>query len=107
DEIVARVPVNTVLSSFLAEPGIGVGIYDREGVVAGQSYTRTYTITRTKGGSQPKSYAVSWVGNDGTFSSPTPIALPLNVPVNLPVTVNPTTAGDHSAIMNLDNPGTA
>jgi len=26
DEIVARVPVNTVLSSFLAEPGIGVGI---------------------------------------------------------------------------------
>ena len=81
DEIVARVPVNTVLSAFLAQPGIGVGIYDREGVVAGQSYTRTYTITRTKGGAQPKSYAVSWVGNDGTFSSPATIALPLNVPV--------------------------
>jgi hypothetical protein len=31
----------------------------------------------------------------------------LNVPVNLPVTINPGTAGDHSAIMNLDNPGTA
>jgi subtilase family protein/pre-peptidase len=107
DEIVARVPVNTVLSSFLAEPGIGVGIYDREGVVAGQSYTRTYTIMRTRGGSQPKSYAVSWVGNDGTFSSPATIALPLNVPVNLPVTINPATAGDHSAIMNLDHPGAA
>lgn len=107
DEIVARVPVNTVLSSFLAEPGFGVGIYDREGVVAGQSYTRTYTIMRTKGGSQPKSYAVSWVGNDGTFSSPATIALPLNVPVNLPVTVNPATAGDHSAIMNLNSPSAA
>jgi hypothetical protein len=107
DEIVARVPVNTVLSSFLAEPGIGVGIYDREGVVAGQSYTRTYTITRTKGGSQPKSYAVSWVGNDGTFSSPATITLPLNVPVNLPVTINPATAGDHSAIMNLDSSSAA
>ena len=107
DEIVARVPVNTVLSGFLAEPGIGVGIYDREGVLAGQSYTRTYTITRTKGGSQPKNYTVSWVGNDGTFSSPAVINLPLNVPVNLPVTVNPATAGDHSAIMNLDSPSAA
>ena len=65
DEIVARVPVNTVLSQFLAQPGIGVGIHDREGVTTGQSYTRTYTITRTKGGSQPKTYAVTWVGNDG------------------------------------------
>ncbi|HKQ12863.1 MAG TPA: S8 family serine peptidase [Steroidobacteraceae bacterium] len=107
DEIVARVPVNTVLSSFLAEPGVGVGIYDREGVVVGQSYTRTYTIMRTKGGSQPKTYTVSWVGGDGTFSSPGTIALPLNVAVNLPVTINPATAGAHSAIMNLDSPGAA
>jgi hypothetical protein len=107
DEIVAKVPVNTVLSSFLAEPGIGVGIYDREGVVAGQSYTRTYKITRTKGGSQPKSYAVTWVGNDGTFSSPATIALPMNVTVDLTVTINPLTAGDHSAIMNLNNASAA
>lgn len=107
DQIVARVPVNTVLSSFLAEPGFGVGIYDREGVVAGQSYTRTYKITRTKGGSTPKSYAVSWVGNDGTFSSAATIALPLNVTVDFPVTINPATAGDHSAIMNLDSPSAA
>jgi hypothetical protein len=107
DEIVARVPVNTVLSQFLAQPGIGVGIHDREGVTAGQSYTRTYTITRTKGGSQPKTYAVTWVGNDGTFSSPGSIALPLNVPVNLPVTINPVSAGEHSAIMNLNSPSAA
>ena len=107
DEVVAKVPVNTVLSSFLAEPGIGVGIYDREGVVAGQSYTRTYKITRTKGGSQAKTYAVSWVGNDGTFSSAATIALPLNVTVDLPVTINPPTAGAHSAIMNLDSSSAA
>ena len=42
--------MNTVLSGFLATPGIGQGIYDREGVTAGQSYTRTYTFTRTSGG---------------------------------------------------------
>ncbi len=107
DEIVARVPVNTVLSQFLAQPGVGVGIHDREGVTTGQSYTRTYTITRTKGGSQPKTYTVTWVGNDGTFSSPGSIALPLNVPVNLPVTINPSSAGEHSAIMNLNSPSAA
>jgi len=107
DEIVARVPVNTVLSQFLAEPGIGVGIYDREGVTTGQSYTRNYTIMRTKGSSQAKTYAVTWIGNDGTFSSPGSIALPLNVPVNLQVTINPTSAGQHSAIMNLDSPSAA
>ncbi|HET9445873.1 MAG TPA: S8 family serine peptidase [Steroidobacteraceae bacterium] len=107
DQIVARVPVNTVLSQFLAEPGIGVGIYDREGVTAGDSYTRTYTLTRTKGGSQPKPYSVTWVGNDGTFSSADSVTLPLNVPVQFAVTVNPTTAGEHSAIMNLDSPSAA
>ncbi len=103
DEIEARVPVSTALSAFLAQPGVGVGIHDREGVVLGQSYTRTYTLVRTKGGSQPSSYAVNWVGNDGTFSSPGVVNLPLNVPVDLPVTINPATAGEHSAIMNLDN----
>ncbi len=107
DEIVARVPVNSVLSGFLAEPGIGVGIYDREGVTAGQSYTRTYTIMRTKGASQPKNYTVTWVGNDGTFSSAGSISLPLNVPVDLTVTINPASAGEHSAIMNLDSPSAA
>jgi len=107
DEIVARVPVNTLLSGFLAEADVGVGIYDREGVTTGQSYTRTYTITRTKGGSQPKTYTVTWTGNDGTFSSPGSISLPLNVPVNLQVSINPLSAGAHSAIMNLNSPSAA
>jgi hypothetical protein len=50
---------------------------------------------------------VTWVGNDGTFSSPGTIALPMNVTVDLPVTINPLTAGDHSAIMNLNNSSAA
>ena len=47
DEIVARVPVNTVLSQFLAQPGIGVGIYDREGVTRG-SRIRARTRSRAR-----------------------------------------------------------
>jgi subtilisin family serine protease len=106
-EISAFVDVHTVLSGFLARPGVGVGIYDREGVAAGDSYTRTYHFVRTKGGSAPVTYDVSWVGDVGSFSSPASISLPLNQPVDFEVTVNAATAGEHSAIMNLDDPATA
>ena len=103
--ISSRVPVHTVLSDFLATPGIGVGIHDREGVTAGEAYTRTYTFTRTSGGSQAITYQLSWVGNDGTFSAPSSVSLPLNKAVNVPVGVDPS-AGDHSAILRLDDPAT-
>jgi len=102
--ITSRVAVNTVLSGFLATPGFGQGIYDREGVKAGDSYTRAYTFTRTSGGGGTRSYAVSWVGNDGTFGSAASIALPLNTPVTFDVAVHPTTSGVHSAILNLNDP---
>ncbi|HEU4331368.1 MAG TPA: S8 family serine peptidase, partial [Lapillicoccus sp.] len=103
-DISSSVPVNTVLSGFLATPGVGTGIYDREGVKSGDSYTRTYTFVRNNGGGGTKTYAVSWVGNDGTFSSPTTIALPLSKPVTFTVSVNPATSGIHSAILRLDDP---
>ena len=105
--IASSVPVNTVLSGFLATPGIGVGINDREGVEAGDSYTRTYTFRRLNGPGGTVKYNLSWVDNDGTFSSAGSISLPKNSPVNLTVTVNPTTSGVHSAILNLDDPKSA
>ena len=98
------VPVNTVLSGFLATPGMGVGINDREGVTAGTSYTRTYTFVRSDGSGITKTYNLSWVSNDGTFSSAGSISLPKNKPVTLDVNINPTTSGAHSAILNLDDP---
>lgn len=88
--IQSSVPVNTILSGFLATPGIGSGINDREGVIVGQSYTRQYTFVRTDGPGGTKTYNLNWVDNDGTFSSAGSIALPKNVPVNLAVTINPT-----------------
>jgi len=106
-EIFSQVPVNTVLSGFLAVPGFGIGINDREGVAVGIGYTRTYTFVRTKGGSKPITYTVSWVDNDGTFAAAGTLALPLNNPVSFPVTITPATSGAHSAILNIDDPGTA
>jgi subtilisin family serine protease len=105
-DISSSVDVHTILSGFLATPGKGEGIYDREGVTAGASYTRTYTFTRTSGGGGTTVYNLSWVGNDGTFSTAGSIALPLNSPKTLTVTVHPTSVGTHSAILNLDDPAT-
>ena len=105
--ISSSVPVNTILSGFLATPGFGPGINDREGVVAGQSYTRQYTFVRTDGPGGTITYNLTWVDNDGTFSSAASIALPKNKPVTLNVAINPATSGVHSAILNLDDPGSA
>jgi subtilisin family serine protease len=105
-DISSSVDVHTALSDFLATPGRGEGIYDREGVTAGANYTRSYTFTRTSGGGGSTVYNLSWVGNDGTFSTAGSIALPLNSPRTLTVTVHPTNSGTHSAILNLDDPTT-
>ncbi len=103
--IQSSVAVNTILSDFLATPGFGVGIYDREGVAVGDSYVRTYTFIRTDGPGGSKRYNLTWIGNDGTFSSAGSITLPKGVPVTLDVNINATSSGSHSALLNLDDPG--
>jgi hypothetical protein len=103
--ITSKVAVNTVLSSFIRPtPGIGIGIHDREGVKAGDRYTREYTFRRTSGPSTPTTYRLQWMGNDGTFTSAGTVLLPLNADVKYRVTVSPRKAGIHSAILNLDSP---
>jgi len=107
--ITSAVEVHTVISQFLATPDVGEGIYDREGVTPGSSYTRHYTFTRTSGGGGATNYTVSWVGNAANvFSSAASVSLGKNAPAGFDVTVNaPMAAGVYSAIMNLDDPSTA
>lgn len=107
-DIRAQVPVNTLLSGFLATPNVGVGIHDREGVTLGSAYTRRYTLTRTTGGSKAVTYHLSFLGNDGTFSTAvSSVALPLNTPVPLDLTINPSVVGEHSTILQFDDPTAA
>jgi hypothetical protein len=104
-DISAAVPTNTRLSGFLATPGIGTGIYDREGVHVGDAaYTRTYTFTRSDGGNA--TYDLRWIGNDGTFALPTgvsSISFDKKGSASLAITVTPGAAGVHSAILVLDD----
>ena len=106
NRITSAVPVNTVQSGLLATPNSGVGIHDREGVVVGVKYDRTYVLTRTTGPVRAIRHAVTWSGNDGTFSSRDFVMLPLNQPVELNVKVQPRTPGIHSALLQLDDPAT-
>jgi hypothetical protein len=75
-------------------------------VVRGQKYVRTYTFLRTTGPKNAVKTNVSWLGNDGTFSSRDTVNLPLNLPTTLDVKVNPAAFGAHSAILRLDDPTT-
>jgi hypothetical protein len=103
--ITSKVAVHTILSDFLADPGFGPGIYDREGVVRGQRYDRIYTFTRTSGPDRRIKYDLEWVGNDGTFSTKHHIRLGLNSPKTLKVKVDPDNRGIHSAILRLIGEG--
>jgi hypothetical protein len=103
-EISTQVPVKTVRSHLLPTPDVGTGIHDREGVTVGEPYTRTYTVRRTSGPLWPVRYGLSWVGNDGTFSTAPSIRLPRGVDVSLPVSVLAATPGAHSALLRFDDP---
>ena len=103
-------PVCTAISDFLATPDRGIGIYNRcavgeGGLRAGQTRTYAVRITRTSGPAGTVRHNLSWLGNDGTFSSSRRVDLPLNRAVRVDVTVK-ATDGAHSAILRVDDPKT-
>ncbi|HZR95800.1 MAG TPA: S8 family serine peptidase [Gaiellaceae bacterium] len=103
--ITSTATVNTKISQLIA-PYEGVGIYEREGWKAGDSGDRSITFTRGDSiGSG--TYAVSWLGNDGTFSSPATLTIPANGSATLAVHIGPVAAGIHSAILRLDDTSSA
>ena len=107
DSIESRGPVRTVLAGWLDPPAQGPGLYEREGWKAGDTGERRIVFTRTSGTAGPKTFRVKWIGNDGTFSSPDTIVLPLRSPVELPVSIAPMEAGVHSALVSLELAGSA
>ena len=102
--ITSSAPVRTKLSPLLRTPNLGVGLYEREGWTVGTTETREITLTRTSGPAEPMPFALSWIGNDGTFAGPASVTLPLGAPVAVPVTVNATTEGAHTAILSIEHP---
>lgn len=103
--ITSRAPVRHATSHLLAEPGVGVGIFEREGWATGDTATRTITVTRTTGPRASLTFSLGWLGNAaGTYSAPASVTLPLHRPVTIPVRIAPQANGVHSAILTLDTP---
>jgi hypothetical protein len=107
-EVTALAPVNTILASFLKVPFKGTGIHEREGWRLGDAGVRTITLTRAANAqtTTPIAFALTWVGNDGTYGSAGSISLAPGESKGLDVTVTPTGLGAHSAILNVDDPAT-
>jgi hypothetical protein len=94
------------LAMYAAAGPRGEGLYEREGWRAGSTGTRVLRLVRESGGPAPRIYRVAWIGNDGTFSSPGSIALPLGTLVAFPLSIAVAESGLHSAIVSLIDPGT-
>jgi hypothetical protein len=105
-----RAPVCSALSEFLATPHVGTGIANRCAASAGghrpgQSKTYDVTITRTSGKAGAVTHELSWLGNDGTFSGPSSVALPLGTPTTIQIKAKPL-LGAHAAMLRIDDPST-
>lgn len=105
-DIVTSAPVRGTWDRYLRVPGVGVGLYEREGWRPGARGTRIVTLTRTSGRHGPTRYLLRWRGNDGAFAARSAVTLPLGRPVALPIHVTPRTAGIHSAELELLDPRT-
>lgn len=103
-DIVTRAPVKAILSDNLLEPNQGSGVFEREDWAAGQSGWRKLTLTRTSGRPGPMQFQLRWTGNNGTFTGPSEISLPLNVSIDVPILISPKTSGVHSARLDLVSP---
>ncbi len=108
-EYTVEAPVDHAMDEYLATPGVGSGIYDRESAPAlGQSERYDVTITRTTGPDRPVRHSVELENNDErTFrlvgrNSDT-VMLPLNEPVTVTVEARPRSAGAHSAVLAVDD----
>ena len=106
DTFTVSAPVCTEIWKAIRKTS-GTGLYNRcaagaGGQAPGEARTYDVTITRTSGKASG-SYAVSLVGNDGTFSvSPATVTLPVGKPAVVKVRATPA-AGARTALLRLDD----
>ncbi|PWR16885.1 serine protease [Micromonospora sicca] len=103
---------NKASGEFEPTPNVGTGVYnrcaaDRGGQKVKESRYYEVKLTRTSGPNKGVAHNVAFRGNDGTFTAPQVVWLPLNKTVTVKVKAKPLTAGAHGAIMTIDDPATS
>ncbi|MFE0688311.1 S8 family serine peptidase [Streptomyces xiamenensis] len=109
-EYTVKAPVSSDLAEFLATPGFGTGVYDRESAPkVGERKTYDITLTRTSGPNRNVQHKLTLDNNhDKTFSlvGSSSVSLPLNKPVTVKVQAKPRSAGAHSVLLGVDDRST-
>ena len=100
-DIVSSATVVHPLAQYAARGHEGSGILEFQGWKPGMKGIREIRFTRTSGPARPLTYRVAWSADDGTFTTPASLTLPLNESVSLPVDVDARTAGAHSGLLTL------
>ncbi|MFU8870641.1 S8 family serine peptidase [Micromonospora sp. SL4-19] len=103
---------NPATGGFEPNPNVGTGIHnrcaaDRGGQKVQESRSYEVKLTRTSGPDKSVKHKIEFLGNDGTFSAPGVVWLPLNKTVTVEVKAKPKTVGAHGAIMTVDDPDTS
>ena len=104
--IVVSAPIVHPLTQYAANGAVGQGVFEVEGWTAGMTGTREIVFRRESGPTAPVTYRLDWSGNDGTFSAPPTVTLPLQQSVSVRVRIGVRTAGAHSAFLNLRDEAT-
>ena len=95
---------NGRLEDYRRTPHQGSGVNEFFGVHPGSTGSRTVTVTRSSGPAEAIGYRLSWRGNDGTFTAPPQVELPLNRGVDVPIRYSPQSMGVHQAILQIVDP---
>ncbi len=93
---------NGRLEDYRSAPHRGTGVNEFFSIHPGSTGSRNVTITRSSG--TANRYQLRWRGNDGTFTAPSEVDLPLNKPVDVPVGYAPQSMGVHQAILQIVDP---
>ena len=99
-------PIVHPLAAYAAQGDRGVGLFESEGWRAGMRGRREITLRRESGTDSPVTYRVSLIGNDGTFTAPPAVTLPLNSQASVRIDIDVHHPGVHDAIVALHDPST-
>lgn len=100
-DIVSSATVVHPLAQYAARGHEGSGILEFQGWKPGMKGSREIRFTRTSGPDRPLTFRLAWSADDGTFTTPGSLTLPLNETVPLRVEIDAKTAGAHSGLLTL------
>jgi hypothetical protein len=100
-------PVAHVLAPYLAMPGQGSSLYEREGWSRLASVERTLSLIPRGGPSTATRYNLRLRLDDGTFTAQPSVMLTKDRASQISITASPHATGLHSALLELINPSTS